>query len=284
MSDNKSDEEQQQQMKKMNSAKFQFHLCRRLAQVFAFIDWSLGSMEIRRATDGNGAPLMNGCQLLKDLIQTDYVDRSVIEFLERNHIGSSGTTLLIDTDNNQSRSWRIIQQTIWPLFKDNICGFYLWPTQWRRLRQISPTILYDCANLRSIDSEYFPKFPAEDNAGASSALAKWLVEANEVISPISFFGTFTFLALLRCKHFVGLPRLEFVSDVIQLIMTLRVIGLAYEIAGIRWTKKEDDKVAESICLVAGVGIYRPLGTTKSVCKRLVIAYSGNLSILFHEWW
>uniref|UniRef100_A0A183BZ87 CRAL-TRIO domain-containing protein n=1 Tax=Globodera pallida TaxID=36090 RepID=A0A183BZ87_GLOPA len=121
MSDNKSDEEQQQQMKKI------------------------------------------------------YVDRSVIEFLERNHIGSSGTTLLIDTDNNQSRSWRIIQQTIWPLFKDNICGFYLWPTQWRRLRQISPTILYDCANLRSIDSEYFPKFPAEDNAGASSALAKWLL-------------------------------------------------------------------------------------------------------------
>uniref|UniRef100_A0A183CM21 Agenet domain-containing protein n=1 Tax=Globodera pallida TaxID=36090 RepID=A0A183CM21_GLOPA len=47
-----------------------------------------------------------------------------------------------------------------------------------RLRQISPTILCRCENLRSIDSfDLFPEFPAEDNAGASSrqAVAKWLL-------------------------------------------------------------------------------------------------------------
>uniref|UniRef100_A0A183C494 Cas1_AcylT domain-containing protein n=1 Tax=Globodera pallida TaxID=36090 RepID=A0A183C494_GLOPA len=51
----------------------------------------------------------------------------------------------------------------------------------------------------------------------------------------------TILALLRCQHFVGLPRLEFVSNAIQLIMTLRVIGLAYEIADIRRAKKVHDE-------------------------------------------
>uniref|UniRef100_A0A914I1S0 Uncharacterized protein n=1 Tax=Globodera rostochiensis TaxID=31243 RepID=A0A914I1S0_GLORO len=183
MSDNKSDEEQQQQIA----------ICAYVwLEVFAFIDWSLGSMRIRRATDGNGAqivnqhtdewmpipqgPLPNRVIGFK-LLEIGYVDRSVIEFLEHNRLGSSGLNFLIDTDNNQNRSWKIIRQTIWPLVKDNIHGFYLWPSQWRRLRQISPTILRDCANLRSIDSECFPKFPAEDNAGASPAraLAKWLL-------------------------------------------------------------------------------------------------------------
>uniref|UniRef100_A0A914I7K8 Lysophospholipid acyltransferase 7 n=1 Tax=Globodera rostochiensis TaxID=31243 RepID=A0A914I7K8_GLORO len=60
------------------------------------------------------------------------------------------------------------------------------------------------------------------------------------LTNLSFFGTFTFLALLRCQHFVGLPRLEFVSNAIQLIMTLRVIGLAYEIADIRRTKEHNE--------------------------------------------
>ncbi|KAL3074023.1 hypothetical protein niasHT_035765 [Heterodera trifolii] len=58
------------------------------------------------------------------------------------------------------------------------------------------------------------------------------------LTNFSFFGTFTFLALLRCQHFVGLPRLEFVTNAIQLIMTLRAIGLAYEIADIRRRKKD----------------------------------------------
>uniref|UniRef100_A0A183CIK7 F-box protein n=1 Tax=Globodera pallida TaxID=36090 RepID=A0A183CIK7_GLOPA len=60
----------------------------------------------------------------------------------------------------------------------NICGFALDSSRLDRLRQFSPAILRNCANLRSIDSYgLFPEFPAEDNANASSnqAVAKWLL-------------------------------------------------------------------------------------------------------------
>jgi hypothetical protein len=39
---------------------------------------------------------------------------------------------------------------------------------------------------------------------------------------ISFFGTFGYLGFLRIIHWFGLPRLEFITNAIQLIMTLRV--------------------------------------------------------------
>ncbi|KAI6177386.1 Lysophospholipid acyltransferase 7 [Aphelenchoides bicaudatus] len=53
------------------------------------------------------------------------------------------------------------------------------------------------------------------------------------LSQISFFGTFGYLGFLRIIHWFGLPRLEFITNAIQLIMTLRVIGLTYEIADSR---------------------------------------------------
>ncbi|KAI3411177.1 hypothetical protein GPALN_003260 [Globodera pallida] len=67
---------------------------------------------------------------------------------------------------------------IWPLVSANICCFPLFGLHLDRLRQFSPAILRNCANLRSIYSVvFFPAFPAEDNAAASSrqALAKWLL-------------------------------------------------------------------------------------------------------------
>lgn len=45
----------------------------------------------------------------------------------------------------------------------------------------------------------------------------------------SFFVTFAHLGFLRIAHNYGLPKLEFIANAIQLIMTLRVIGLSYEI-------------------------------------------------------
>lgn len=45
-----------------------------------------------------------------------------------------------------------------------------------------------------------------------------------------------YLAFLRVAHFVGLPKLEFITNAIQLIMTLRVIGLSYEISDAREAK------------------------------------------------
>nr|CAD2180641.1 unnamed protein product [Meloidogyne enterolobii] len=64
------------------------------------------------------------------------------------------------------------------------------------------------------------------------------------LTNLSFYGTFVFLAILRLMHFIGLPRLEFVTNAIQLILTLRVIGLSYEIADFRLSKKSDNKKIE----------------------------------------
>uniref|UniRef100_A0A183C5T7 F-box domain-containing protein n=1 Tax=Globodera pallida TaxID=36090 RepID=A0A183C5T7_GLOPA len=156
----------------------------------------LGSMEIRRADDGNGAQIFNArsgeWQLIPQRpfrgkvmgfkrIEIGYIDQTVIEFLERIRplLGSSGTNVEMDTDDDQNRSWDIIRQNIWPLVSDNICGLLrLNSVRLGRLRRISPAILRNCATLRSIHSYgLFPEFPAEDNAGASSrqALAKWLI-------------------------------------------------------------------------------------------------------------
>uniref|UniRef100_A0A183CF84 FBA_1 domain-containing protein n=1 Tax=Globodera pallida TaxID=36090 RepID=A0A183CF84_GLOPA len=108
-----------------------------------------------------------------------YIDRSVIEFLQliNRLFDSYGTNVFIGT-YDQSRSWGIIRQSIWPLVSDNIRGLSLDFSRLDHLRQFSPAILCNCPNLRSINSfDLFPEFPADDNAEASSdkALAKWLL-------------------------------------------------------------------------------------------------------------
>uniref|UniRef100_A0A183C4G4 Anthocyanin 5-aromatic acyltransferase n=1 Tax=Globodera pallida TaxID=36090 RepID=A0A183C4G4_GLOPA len=213
MSDNKSESEQQQQMKKIFICAdvwygvFAF-LCPfdvglKMALISDRLDvlvdvhfksrkWSLGWMEIRRG--GNGAQLANrsgeGLPIPQEQfpdkvtgfewITISYVDQTVIEFLQRiRHLFNSfGTNVWIHTSDDQSRSLGIIRQNILPLVSGNVCGFLLHPIVLGLFRQFSPAILRNCANLRSINSYgLFPEFPAEDNAGASSgqALAKWLL-------------------------------------------------------------------------------------------------------------
>uniref|UniRef100_A0A183BUM7 F-box domain-containing protein n=1 Tax=Globodera pallida TaxID=36090 RepID=A0A183BUM7_GLOPA len=165
----------------------------------------LGHLDIRRATDGNGVEIVkrNGAIVkyfgygdvesrlsipqspLPDYVvgfkrlEISYIDRSVIEFLKsiRRLFDSDGTNIIIGTAKDQNRSWEIIWKKIWPLFKDNICAYFVHGTEFDRLRQFSPTIFGDCAKLRLIQAlRLFPEFPADDSAGASSgqALAKWL--------------------------------------------------------------------------------------------------------------
>uniref|UniRef100_A0A914GP91 Uncharacterized protein n=1 Tax=Globodera rostochiensis TaxID=31243 RepID=A0A914GP91_GLORO len=155
MSDNESDEEQQQQNVMPGDL--------------------LGPLHIRRMSSS-----AQHCRFRKDKIS--YIDRSVIEFLQSiRRLFSSGTSVCISTFANQNRSWEIIWHQIWPFFNNNICclvfdKFRLF--QLDAFRQFSPGILRNCANLRSLSGyNLFPEFPADDNANASSAqaVAKWLI-------------------------------------------------------------------------------------------------------------
>uniref|UniRef100_A0A914HV24 Cytochrome P450 n=1 Tax=Globodera rostochiensis TaxID=31243 RepID=A0A914HV24_GLORO len=200
MSDNVSDEEQQQQMQEI-------FICADVwLEVFAFIDPAELGLKmalisdrfdrlILRATDGNGAAIKRSGERLPipqgplpnkvtgfEEIQISYVDQTVIEFLQRIRrlFDSAETTVTIATFDDQSRSWEIIRQKIWPLFKDNIGRLSLNSSELDRLQQFSPTVLLDCAKLCLIDSDGFCSvFPPEDydEAPSAQAVAKWLLTA-----------------------------------------------------------------------------------------------------------
>uniref|UniRef100_A0A914H6C1 Uncharacterized protein n=1 Tax=Globodera rostochiensis TaxID=31243 RepID=A0A914H6C1_GLORO len=216
MSDNVSTEKQQQQMKEIFICDdiwygiFAFihplELGLKMALISDRLDvlvdvhfksrkWSLGLLDVCRAIGGKGAEIAKSINSKRlpipqgpvpnsvigfERIWISYVDKSVIEFLQRIRrlFDSSGTNVSIPNAHEESPVWGIICQKIWPFVNDNICRFNLYECQFKRLRQFSPAILRNCPNLRSIScSTICPEFPAKDDADASfgQALAKWLI-------------------------------------------------------------------------------------------------------------
>ncbi|KAI3411048.1 hypothetical protein GPALN_003133 [Globodera pallida] len=144
MADNASGEEQQQEMEEIFRPFLDANINLR--------KWSLDSLQILCAIDGNGAQIVNkrSGELLSipqgplpskvigfEEIQISYIGQPVIEFLRRIRrlFVSPGTTVAIDTSNYESRSLEIIWQKIWPLINDNIYNILLESSQLDRLRQ-----------------------------------------------------------------------------------------------------------------------------------------------------
>uniref|UniRef100_A0A183C0A4 F-box domain-containing protein n=1 Tax=Globodera pallida TaxID=36090 RepID=A0A183C0A4_GLOPA len=132
-------------------------------------------------------PLPNGLVGFNKII-VRYVDQAVIEFLDQilRHVGAN-ITLLPKIYSCANASWHIFTHQLWPMLKPNISrmmfdgkspfmGHGEYFTQLRL--HLSPAVLRECANLRSIDSVYL--YPAggaaDDSLGTSNgkALSKWL--------------------------------------------------------------------------------------------------------------
>uniref|UniRef100_A0A914H410 Uncharacterized protein n=1 Tax=Globodera rostochiensis TaxID=31243 RepID=A0A914H410_GLORO len=240
MSDNVSTEKQQQQMKEIFICDdiwygiFAFihplELGLKMALISDRLDvlvdvhfksrkWSLGLLDVCRAIGGKGAEIAKSINSKRlpipqgpvpnsvigfERIWISYVDKSVIEFLQRIRrlFDSSGTNVSIPNAHEESPVWGIICQKIWPFVNDNICRFHLYECQFKRLRQFSPAILRNCPNLRSIScSTICPEFPAKDDADASfgQALAKWTLKGHfdEGAIDIATFHKYKWL-LVRC--------------------------------------------------------------------------------------
>uniref|UniRef100_A0A183CLU1 SH2 domain-containing protein n=1 Tax=Globodera pallida TaxID=36090 RepID=A0A183CLU1_GLOPA len=161
--------------------------------------WAIGELSICRAKDGTGAEVLcsnNGSsrQVLPmpntplpgsiigfQSITIRYIDQSVVTFLRNiRRLFTLGICLELPSLYTEDQSWRIMAQQIWPLLKDAVCTLVnMNKNHFSMMRKyISPTVLFDCANLRRIYSYMFPHCPTDNDSAdalpAARDLYAWL--------------------------------------------------------------------------------------------------------------
>uniref|UniRef100_A0A914HHX3 F-box protein n=1 Tax=Globodera rostochiensis TaxID=31243 RepID=A0A914HHX3_GLORO len=159
---------------------------------FKVIKWSLGRLVIRHNEDGTGAQLAKPGHPQKEMefaesplpsgvvgfnsIRISYVDQNAMAFLHRIQRLFNTTDIAFRCDGfGKVRGLSL--RNIWHLFSGNIAKLDVDIDQLTQfIRHLSPTVLCECANLRSIYS--YNAFPdVSDDSGASPAdhaLSKWL--------------------------------------------------------------------------------------------------------------
>uniref|UniRef100_A0A914H4W7 SH2 domain-containing protein n=1 Tax=Globodera rostochiensis TaxID=31243 RepID=A0A914H4W7_GLORO len=161
--------------------------------------WAIGELRICRAKDGTGAevlcsnngsnrkmlPMPNtplpGSIIGFQSITIRYIDQSVVTFLRNiRRLFSLDICLELSILYTEDQSWRIMAQEIWPLLKDGVCTLVnMKKNHFSMMRKyISPTVLFDCANLRRIYSHMFPQCPTNNDSAdtlpAARDLYAWL--------------------------------------------------------------------------------------------------------------
>uniref|UniRef100_A0A183CLQ9 SH2 domain-containing protein n=1 Tax=Globodera pallida TaxID=36090 RepID=A0A183CLQ9_GLOPA len=161
--------------------------------------WALGKLSICRAKDGTGAKVLcsNNVPSLQMLpvpntplpgsifgfqsIIIRYIDQSVVTFLRNiRRLFTLDTCLEFSILYTEDQSWRIMAQEIWPLVKDGVCTLVnMQKNHFSMMRKyISPTVLFDCVNLRRIYSHMYPQCPTDNDSAdalpAARDLYAWL--------------------------------------------------------------------------------------------------------------
>uniref|UniRef100_A0A183CA23 F-box domain-containing protein n=1 Tax=Globodera pallida TaxID=36090 RepID=A0A183CA23_GLOPA len=110
-----------------------------------------------------------------------YIDQSVVTFLRNiRRLFTLDTCLEFSILYTEDQSWRIMAQEIWPLMKDGVCTLVnMQKNHFSMMRKyISPTVLFDCANLRRIYSHMYPQCPTDNDSAdalpAARDLYAWL--------------------------------------------------------------------------------------------------------------